>query len=227
MTLHRTDGESVKPFPQKFVDGLGSIDSLYQYPKFRTKLRGYCYSFSFKAFNGTCDPEDLYQDVCVKVWKRRSELLKPGNIMNEEEFFGWLFILTRNHYFSRLRQLKTLRKYGFVRDDTPVEEIDVAAPDDGSEGSYFLRRFLGFIEQYTDARQLALKLWLEGYSYREIEEKLRGTSSCYSHVTVRNWVTASLDAFRKSVGVASPEKTVSVSGTRHKRVGHLRSIVGR
>ncbi len=149
--------------------------------------------------------------------------------MNEEEFFGWLFIVTRSQYYSRIRQLNRLRNNGLSPADAPVEELDIAAPDEGNEGKYFLNRFLDFIQRYPEERQRVLTLWLQGYSYREIEMKLKGASFKCSHVTVGNWVTASLDAFGKSIGVER-QPTVAVSGTetRHVVVPHLhQSVAGR
>lgn len=217
MSIRTTDGES-KLFPQKFVDGCGSIDELYRHPKFRKKLRSFCYRYHFRVFAGTYGPEDLYQDSCLKVWKCRSKFLKPGNIMNEEEFFGWLFMVTRSQYYSRIRQLNRLRNNGLSPADTPIEELEIAAPDEGNERKYFLNRFLDFIEQYPEERQSVLKFWLQGYSYREVAMMLKSTSFKCSHVTIGNWVTASLDAFRKSLGAEISQPTVAVSGAETKHV---------
>jgi DNA-directed RNA polymerase specialized sigma24 family protein len=138
--------------------------------------------------------------------------------MNEEGFFGWLFVLTRSQYYSRMRQLNRLRNNGLSHDDTPIENLNIAAPDDGKEGKYFLDRFLNFIRQYPEGRRHVLKLWLQGYSYREIEKKLKGTPFRCSHVTVGNWVMVSLGAFKKSLDEI-PELAAHVSGVKASLLG--------
>ncbi|HKU76870.1 MAG TPA: sigma-70 family RNA polymerase sigma factor [Pyrinomonadaceae bacterium] len=213
-----TDGN---PFLQQFVDSQGSIDRLYEFHKFQKRLIRYCNRFCFKIFHGAYGPEDLFQEALIKVWKYRSELLKPGNIMTEREFFGWLFVLTMRLHYSRVRQFRKNR----LRDSNPFEELDIPASDDDTEAKYFLRRFLGFITRYPEVHQAVIKLWLQGYTYRDIEDKLKGTPSSCSHVTVGNWVKTSIDEFKKSVGIQLPETTLPISGT--KRVGVGRSIAGR
>jgi RNA polymerase sigma factor (sigma-70 family) len=218
MTLNTTDGGCRKPFLEEFLQDGGSIDRIYEHPKFRKKLRGFCYRFHFRVFKGAYGPEDLYQDTCVKVWKSRFELLRPGNIMTERDFFGWLFVVTRNQFYSRLREFKRLRRSGLSFDDTSVEDLDVAAPDEDHEAGDIFKYFLEFIEQYPEGCRHMIKLWLEDYSFREIAEKLRDTPFACSHVTVRNWVTAAIDAFKVSLGVKPPETAAPSTGTTKKRV---------
>ena len=221
MSRNITDGESDHPFLKRFDNGHGSIDGLYEYPEFRKKLGIICQHFSFNLFDGTYGRDDLYQDVCIKVLKSERKLLKPGNIVNETDFYGWLFVVTRNQYLSRVRYFS---KNGLVRDASPVEDLDVPATDDDTEGRYFLKRFLRFLKRYPVVQRTVVRLWLQGYSYREIEKKFQGTTSSCSHVTVGNWVHAILDDFRKSLGFGLP--TVSPSGTTTKTVGVGRSIAG-
>lgn len=227
---NNTDPECGKTFLQQFIDGHGSIEQIYHYPKFRKKLRGFCYRYNFQHFKQAYGPEDLYQDACVKVWYRRAELLKPGNVMTEQEFFNWLFVVTRNHYYSRVRQINRARKNGLLFDDTPIEDLDIIAPDEDYEGGEIFKRFLEFIEQYSEARQYVIRLWLECNSYRDIAEELQRTTPfrC-SHVTASNWTTAALNAFRESLSATPAQPAAQRTGTRIKsiRVRNLkRSIAG-
>jgi len=137
--------------------------------------------------------------------------------MSERDFFGWLFVVTRNQYYSRLREFNRLRRSGLSFDDTPIEDLEVAAPDDDHEAGDIFKYFLEFIEQYPEGCRHMIKLWLEDYSFREIAQKLRDTPFACSHVTVRNWVTAAIGAFRESLGVEPPEATPQ-TGTTRKRV---------
>jgi DNA-directed RNA polymerase specialized sigma24 family protein len=149
--------------------------------------------------------------------------------MSEKDFFNWLFVVTRNQYFSRLRKFNRLRKDGLSFDDTPIEELEVAAPDDDHEGNDLFKHFLSFIEQYPEACRRVIGLWLEDNSYRQIAKKLQTTPFECSHVTARNWVTAAIDAFRASLGVEPPETATPQTGTTKKslRVQEFkRSVAG-
>ena len=57
------------PYLEQFDDGHGSIDGLYQYPEFRKKLSGICKHFRFDIFGVAYGQDDLFQEVCIKVFQ--------------------------------------------------------------------------------------------------------------------------------------------------------------
>jgi RNA polymerase sigma factor (sigma-70 family) len=176
------------------------IDALFREPQLVKKLRSFCWRFSFRCFHGVYGPEDLYQDVLIKVWKHRDKLAGPGNILSERDFQSWLFVVTRNQYLSRVRQnAKTCK-----RSDEQFEDGELTTDKDNSE-KYFLRHFLDFIEGYSEPRQLSIRFWLEDYSYREIASMLRGRNVLCSYVTVRNWIMNAIDDFRRTLEVFDTE----------------------
>lgn len=176
-----------------------AIGSLLNNDAFRKCLRTICARFNFNRFAGCYSAEDLYQDTCLKVWNYRSKLAKPGNILSEQDFRGWLFVVTRNQYCNRVRQLNRLQARGCSRHDIPIDEIDLTAPEHSQEGKYLLNRFLDFIAGYSESRQWTIRLWLQGYSYREIATKLTSLDERCSHVTVANWIAKAIDAFRRTL----------------------------
>jgi hypothetical protein len=149
--------------------------------------------------------------------------------MSEKDFFNWLFVVTRNQYFSRLRKFNRLRKDGLSFDDTPIEELEVAAPDDDHEGNDLFKHFLSFIEQYPEACRRVIGLWLEDNSYRQIAKKLQTTPFECSHVTARTPPPPPTHPFRASLGVEPPETATPQTGTTKKslRVQEFkRSVAG-
>src|SRR6185312_1456734 len=153
--------------------------------QFQKRLKNFCRNHDFSYFAGSYSAEDLYQDTCLKVFKYRSTLVAPGNILGERDFWRWLFIVTRNQYYNRVRQLNRPQKSGWSRCDKSVEELDAPAAEVDYDKQHFLHRFLDFIRGYPKQRQHAIRMWLEGHSYREIAAKL-DSNERRSHVTVRS-----------------------------------------
>jgi len=178
-------------------DGTGtwqSIDALLSEPRFVKKLRGFCHRFSFRCFYGSYESEDLYQDVVMKVWAHKDQLAEPGNILSERDLWAWLFVVTRNQYYNRVRRNSRIRK----RSDVLIEDVEVATETEYSE-KYYLDHFLDFIEGYSESKQLSIRFWLEDYSYREIASMLHGRNVQCSHVTVRTWIMNAVDDFRRTL----------------------------
>lgn len=185
------------------ADGGGTwqpIDALLKDPQVLNLLRRYCQRFEFRSFGRSYDPEDLYQDVLIQIWRYRDRLAEPGNILNLRDFKNWLFVVTRNQYLKRVRQNAKARN----RSDEQIENIELTV-DDNYVRKYFLTHFLNFMEGYSDPRQLSIRFWLEGYSYREIASILHGRNESCSHVTVRNWIMNAIDDFRRTLEVFDTE----------------------
>jgi RNA polymerase sigma factor (sigma-70 family) len=181
-----------------------SIDDLQEHKRFCQLLRDDCYKYNLKNFGGVYSSEDLYQDAFIKVRKSGKQLQIAGNILNEEEFSNWLYVLVRNVVRSKDRQLNKLRRRGFVCCDKSSEELDRPAPDLDYDGIYFLNLFLAFIEGYPEEHQRAILFWLMGFSYREIEEILnneKGGDAYVSYGTIRNWVLAILKDFKERIKI--------------------------
>lgn len=203
-------------------DGTGTwqpIDALFREPHFVKRLRGFCYRFSFRCFHGSYGPDDLYQDVLVKIWKHRDKLAAPGNILSERDFRSWLFVVARNQYYSRVRQNSKTSK----RCDKQIEDVELTEEPDNSE-KYFLEHFLDFIQGYSESRQLSIRFWLEDYSYREIANMLRGRNVQCSYVTVRSWVMNAVDDFRRTLGLFDTEsaRRRAVTGRLIQRHSNVR-----
>ncbi len=174
------------------------IGSLLGNAQFRRRLLTFCRSRDFSMFSGSYSAEDLYQDTCLKVFKCRSDLVAAGNILGEHDFWGWLFIVTRNQYYNRVRQFKKGENNGWFRCEKSVEDLDKASTEYDYEGQHLLSRFRDFIKGYSDRRQRAITLWLQGYSSREIVAKLESEVRC-SHVTVWHWIKIAVDDFRRTL----------------------------
>lgn len=136
--------------------------------------------------------EDLFQEACIRILKYYAGALTPDKIRSESDFWGWFFTLARNIYRSERR--KNRLKY----DDKPSDEHQI--PDDGIdvERDRRIHEFEEYCKLLPEDRQLALRMWLEGYSYREIEKELKKIGVSGTYVTVRSRVRKAIKNFLDS-----------------------------
>ncbi|HMH43750.1 MAG TPA: sigma-70 family RNA polymerase sigma factor [Pyrinomonadaceae bacterium] len=206
-----SDG-SFESFFQNFLDGLGSNEDLVAHAEFERWMRIYSHKYYCHAPGWIFSPDDLYSEARKKVLGKVQRLSRE-NTPNARAFIRWLKTLVRNTFLDELRKFK--RRGGVLEQiEIQVEILDVPAPDENPEAKYFLNLFLKFIEIYSGTRRAALMLWLQSYSYREIAKNLVvSNGNAISHVTVRNWVIASLADFRKHIGLHSPKRDTGKSST--------------
>jgi DNA-directed RNA polymerase specialized sigma24 family protein len=187
------------------IEGSRSIDEILGHKTFRDQLNEFVKSRRFDIFRGKYDRDDLSQDICLILWKMEPKLRIPGNVLTEDEFFDWLFVLVRNRYFSVIRQHIAQKRDG-LRGDTPIKENQIPARKVDFEGQVFLSQFLKFTERYPEEWQWAVDLWLEDYSYRDIQEVLNSRGIPCTYGTIRNWVIAIVGDFKKSLESPVPKK---------------------
>jgi DNA-directed RNA polymerase specialized sigma24 family protein len=197
MTENSGEGSFFSIF-QRCKDGRESIDAILGQETFTNRLRDLVRNRDFGIFNGKYDRDDLYQDICLKFWEMESMLQISGNILTEKEFFDWLFVVVRNHYYSMIRKHIAQKRDG-LRSDKPVEEFLTLAHEVDFEAEVFLSQFLKFTEKYPEEWQWAVDLWLNNFSYRDMEEILRGEGIQCTYGTIRNWVTSIIEDFKRSL----------------------------
>lgn len=192
-------------FLQDFHDGLRSGDDLVAHAETERWLRIYSHKFYYHAPGWIFGPDDLYSEARKKVLSKAHKLSRE-NTPNERAFIRWVKTLVRNIFLDELRKYK--RRGGALEQiDIQIELLDVPAPYEDPDAKYFLNLFLKFIKTYSETRRAALVLWLQSYSYREIaKEVVDGDGNAISHVTVRNWVVASIADFRKNIGLLPPKR---------------------
>jgi len=73
-------------------------------------------------------------------------------------------------------------------DAIPLEEISISDPTINLDRDHFVREFKKLIDCLPTKRRIAMSLWLEGYTFREISGELKKSGFLISHVTVRMWL---------------------------------------
>ena len=154
--------EREKVIAVKYVDHQAFVELYNDY-------WGQVYDFSRLYISRVADAEEIVQDVFVKLWESR-HLLKE-----DESFKGFLFIITRNIVFSRIRKkvnenlFKTSVLSAFGNESNynsnSVEEEYCA-----SQLAVFIDKLIGSLPEQQ--KRCFLLSREENLSYKEIAERL-------------------------------------------------------
>jgi DNA-directed RNA polymerase specialized sigma24 family protein len=193
-------GEDFGVIYDEYVKDRRSFDELLVHPKFQRRLRQLVYKYNFRSFHMVYGPEDLYGDSILKVKVSAHLLLKPNNVRGEDEFFDyWLPMVVHGVFCSSDRRLNRARRNKVQRAEEPAEELSLPAPPDDHDRKYLLNLFRKSIRYEPEKKRRAIELWLEDYSFREIEVALYGEGSVVSYTTIRNWVKRSIRTFKSEL----------------------------
>lgn len=194
--------------------GRTSYDVLFKHPVFESRLR----LLAMAHASTTEDAEDLANNVRVKVWNGL-EQFKPDGTRPFGNFFGWLKKVTRNAYLDNLRASRV--KF----DDQRSEDLEILDTQNNPEASLLYKEVMAEFEQrinaLPDKERLAIAYYLQGFSYREISDKMNEAGFSVSHVTVHRWIRDALRAFFIKSGVedlrSKNVRVTRVRATRAKR----------
>lgn len=129
--------------------------------KYRNKVKG----FAFKMIPSQVDPEEVVQEVFVKLWLKR-KTLDP-----EKDFQAFLFSIAKNFILDYLKSALNRKIYFtgeyFQQDLMSEEPGEAVLPEDAED---WLHKF---IEQIPERRREIFCLSrFEGLSYKQIAEHL-------------------------------------------------------
>jgi RNA polymerase sigma factor (sigma-70 family) len=105
------------------------------------------------------DADDLVQDTFLKACKYKDKF-------NGENLRAWLFTILKNSFINNYRQDKN-----FPKDSVEVlfKELDESQTIESKLRCESIRKL---IEEEKDEFKIPFKMFLEGYQYNEIAEKL-------------------------------------------------------
>lgn len=129
------------------------------------KYRGKLYDFIRRSLPHEADPENLVQEVFVKIWINRATL------DSQQSLNAYLYTIARNEVFGHLRKLMTRKKY--------LEELhhQITESTETTVRQMEYRELEAIILKLIDElpekrREIFRESRIEGLSYREISEKL-------------------------------------------------------
>ena len=112
--------------------------------------------------NGTADREDLFQEICLQLWKSF-----PG-FREDAQFSTWMYRVALNTAISNVRKVKNSLSFESLR------ETDII-PDESSNETEQLKLLYSSISKLNRIDRAIILLWLEEKNYEEIAS-IMGTS---------------------------------------------------
>lgn len=107
----------------------------YAFSKLFEHYKDRIYSIAFKLTKSIIISEEIVQDVFLKIWLKRTDLIEIQN------FNAYLFVVTRNNVYKTLKEIARNYKITLLKDkDHSVVNNDIADPVVEKEYKELLRK---------------------------------------------------------------------------------------
>jgi len=149
-----------KELVRKLKDGDSFAFEVFFY-KYRNKIKG----FAKKMVPAQIDPEEIVQEVFVRVWLKK-ETLNP-----DKDFQSYLFSITKHLILDHLKSAVNRKLYfvgeHFQQDLLAEDNLEVSISEDAEE------KLQKLINEIPERRREIFRLSrFEGLSYKQIAERL-------------------------------------------------------
>ncbi len=137
--------------------------------QFQKKLMGIqenMMNFALMLTANRDDAEDLMQDTTLKVLDNREKFVDNVN------FKGWVLTVMRNIFINNYH--KIVRTQTLVDQGVDLYNLDVVNESgfDSPDGSFQIQEITKAIESLNNDLKIPFSMYLSGYKYNEIAEKL-------------------------------------------------------
>ncbi|MDL2221317.1 RNA polymerase sigma factor [Parabacteroides sp. OttesenSCG-928-N08] len=112
------------------------------------------------------DAQDLLQDTTLKVLNNKDKFVDNVN------FKGWVLTVMRNIFINNYH--KIVRTQTIIDQGADIYNLDIVNESgfDSPEGSYQINEINNAIEQLSSDLKVPFSMYLSGYKYHEIADKL-------------------------------------------------------
>lgn len=110
------------------------------------------------------DAQDLLQDTTLKVLDNQEKFVDNVN------FKGWVLTVMRNIFINNYH--KVVRVQTVIDQNADLYNLDVVNDYDSPDTSYQMNEITGAIDSLNDDMKIPFSMFLSGYKYHEIAEKL-------------------------------------------------------
>jgi len=123
-------------------------------------------SFALKLTRNKMDADDLVQETAIKAFR------SFGSYKRNESFKNWSFTILKNTYITKYNRR---RKRNIIT--TPIEEIynipySTTQIEPKPNSNRKLKTVLNFIEKLSAKSREPFKMYMNGYTYKEISQYL-------------------------------------------------------
>ena len=148
------------------------------------------FKFAYKLTLDKEDAKDLLQETVLRILDNKSRFVVGTN------FKGWSMIIMRNIFINHCRRTNKLKidsNEEVGTEASAVNKVSTQTP----ETSYSENEIMDKIDEFPGECKESFKLYLIGYSYREIAEKLAlPLGTVKSRIfTARSWLKSALEGY--------------------------------
>lgn len=129
-------------------------------------LQGNLLSFAYQLTSSRDEAQDLLQDTTLKALDNEEKYVDNVN------FKGWIFTIMRNIFINNYRQ--SVRQATVVDKTEDLYHLNICQDSgiDTPEGSFAVKEISQAVSEFTDEYRIPFNLYVAGYKYHEIAEKL-------------------------------------------------------
>ena len=130
------------------------------------KLQGNMFSFAMTLAGNKEDAGDLLQDTTLKVLNNRDKY------MNDVNLKGWILTVMRNIFINNYR--KVVRNQTIIVQTENLYHLNLSQNSgfETPEGAFTIKDINRLINELNSDLKMPFSLFLAGYKYEEIAEKL-------------------------------------------------------
>lgn len=123
-------------------------------------------NFALMLTSNKDDAQDLMQDATLKVLDNQEKFVDNVN------FKGWVLTVMRNIFINNYH--KVVRTQTVVDQGVDLYNLDVVNESgfDSPDGAYHIQEITKVIESLNDELKIPFSMYVSGYKYNEISEKL-------------------------------------------------------
>ena len=137
--------------------------------KFRQKLvelQGNMFQFAYQLTSDKEQANDLLQETTLKILTNEDKYTENTN------FKAWVLTIMKNTFINNYRQ--EVRHATIVDKSEDLYQLNLCQESglDTPEGSYSMREITEAINHITDEFRIPFNLFVSGYKYTEIAEKM-------------------------------------------------------
>jgi len=125
------------------------------------------HSFAFKLTKNKMDADDLVQETAIKVFRNFSSYREADSFRN------WSFTILRNTFITNFKKRKRMNIVSVPLEDLNIECQSSVYVDANIYSEKHLKILRAYIENLGDTSKEPLKMFLNGYTYKEISIYLK------------------------------------------------------
>lgn len=138
------------------------------------------FNFAYSLTMNHEDAQDLLQATSLKV------LSNIEKLMHYENLSGWIYTIMRNIFINDYRHNSSCKIIYDNEDTSILKAVANDASDETPESLYNIKEINKAIGTLSEEYRLPFALYLAGYKYQEIADKMRlpiGTVKSRIHIT--------------------------------------------